>query len=147
MGGIVYILRGTAGAGKTTLAKSLSPVETHASADHYFTQPDGTYRFDPSKLDAAHKACLQKLSALVETKTPVIVVDNTHSRRSEMTAAWNLTSDAGYEVRELALLPPLGAAAFDAYVDRCTERGAHGVPRETVRRMALRLTGIGSSNE
>lgn len=55
----LYLIRGVAGAGKSTFAQSLLDsrvVQRVYEADDYFIQ-NGEYQFDPSKLEAAHNQC------------------------------------------------------------------------------------------
>lgn len=56
------ILRGAPGSGKTTWALANRQTSTLCSADHYFTGPDGVYRFDASKIGLAHAACRERIS-------------------------------------------------------------------------------------
>jgi predicted kinase len=137
---VVYIMRGVPGAGKSTLAATLVPGDSHVfSADNYFVQPDGSYKWDKSKLDAAHKQCIAELEDACVAGMGPLVVDNTHTRRSEMTAALQVAERYGYEVRVLELLPPVTGQKFNEYVTACAARNVHGVPRESIERMALRL--------
>ncbi|OQV16323.1 putative 2',3'-cyclic-nucleotide 3'-phosphodiesterase [Hypsibius exemplaris] len=83
---LMIILRGVSGSGKSTLCvrikKELTEAKVQvdvASADHFFNQPDGTYRFNPALLQQAHEACqrdCERFCAAEESR--VVVVDNTN---------------------------------------------------------------------
>lgn len=72
----LFIIRGVAGAGKSTLAKQISQ---WFGADHYeadmFFMRDGEYQFDPQQLPAAHKWCLEQVTAALETGRHVVVAN------------------------------------------------------------------------
>jgi uridine kinase len=78
----IVLLRGPSGSGKTTYAhRVLGPSHAHCivSADDFFTDNKGVYRFMPSLLNDAHKACQLKVKALMLAETPLIFVANTHT--------------------------------------------------------------------
>lgn len=56
----LLIIRGLPGSGKSTLAKSLAKSFNIFSADDYFTDEHGTYRWDANKLTEAHADCFEK---------------------------------------------------------------------------------------
>ena len=71
------IIRGLPGSGKSTLAKYLS-VERLAvicEADQYFTDENGEYNFDPSKLKDAHEWCINKAKTALNRGENVIVAN------------------------------------------------------------------------
>lgn len=56
----LVLIRGLPGSGKTTLAAGLSRVDgltRRCAADDWMLDDAGHYKFDPSKLRAAHEAC------------------------------------------------------------------------------------------
>ncbi len=56
-------MRGLPGSGKSTLAKNIANLysnTTICSGDDYFTNPEGVYEFDASKLADAHKSAQNK---------------------------------------------------------------------------------------
>lgn len=79
----VIILRGVSGSGKSTFASMLARHNDGAlvvTADDYFTDRDGLYKFDPSKLGAAHAQCFERFeTALYNPDVNTIIVANTNT--------------------------------------------------------------------
>lgn len=74
------LMRGFAGCGKSTKAKALADEWGNTvicSADDFWIGSDGIYRFDVTKLKAAHDACYNKFKKAVEAGQNVII-DNTN---------------------------------------------------------------------
>lgn len=85
----LIILRGATGSGKSTLAVRGLPGFVCVSADDYFTDALGAYKFDGTKIQKAHDVCYQKVKRLLEEGKNV-VVDNTNIRLSELTRYFGL---------------------------------------------------------
>lgn len=79
----VIILGGVSGSGKSTYAQRHYADRVVCGADDYFRQPDGSYAFDPTKLDTAHAECYRKFIEAIRTGQPV-VIDNTNTTVSEI---------------------------------------------------------------
>lgn len=78
----VVLIRGSAGSGKSTYAKSHYPNHVHLEADMYFSL-SGIYKFDASKLRYAHEWCQNEFKkALLSGKN--VVVSNTFIKLWEM---------------------------------------------------------------
>ena len=79
----VIILRGVSGSGKTTFASMLARHNSGAvvvTADDYFTDSWGLYKFDASKLGAAHSQCYNRFNdALYNPSVNTIIVANTNT--------------------------------------------------------------------
>ena len=73
----LLILRGSPGSGKTTLATSKFDGWKICSADDFFTDKNGKYKFDGRQLQLAHDSCYQRTVAALEQGVNV-VVDNTN---------------------------------------------------------------------
>jgi hypothetical protein len=129
-GRLVVVLRGVSGAGKSTLAGKLRDhapgLNTAVSADSFFTDEDGNYKFDPAKLGEAHGACLKEfvrtlqVDAAYEAKDSLIVVDNTNTTVAEAAPYMAFGAAYGWETLLVTVMPPslIEAAA----------RNVHGVP-------------------
>lgn len=127
----MFILRGLPGSGKSTLASRLvGGGAVTCSADYYF-EVDGEYRFDPSKLPEAHKACREAAEAACKAGLDVII-DNTNIKRAWMLPYLNLAEQYGYQVFEITV----GRPKDRDHALACARRNTHGVPEKTVLRMS-----------
>jgi predicted kinase len=79
----VIILRGVSGSGKSTFASMLARHNNGAvvvTADDYFTDSWGLYKFDASKLGAAHAQCYKRFeTALFDPDVNTVIVANTNT--------------------------------------------------------------------
>lgn len=78
----LVLIRGLPGSGKSTLAQVMAGY-THIEADMYFTNSDGEYVFDKTKLKDAHSWCQTECRRLLAHGVPV-VVSNTFTCLWEM---------------------------------------------------------------
>jgi predicted kinase len=135
----VYLMRGLPGMGKSTVAKALADAHTNGdpadrvepvivSADDYFVQTDGTYAWDRTKLNLAHSQCMSRFDAALKKGVEVVIVDNTNIKRRDFAYYQGLAHEMGYQFFEVAV--------GNLDVEASTTRNKHGVPRETVERMA-----------
>lgn len=136
---LAYILQGVSGSGKSTLAKSLVaglPVGqgVSISADQYFIDEKGEYRFDVSKLGTAHQWCLRSFVAAVAEApvASVVVVDNTNCTVAEVAPYYALAEAYGYAVTILVV-------GNEATLGDCANRNVHGVPLAGVTAQGNRL--------
>lgn len=136
----VIIMSGASGSGKSTEARRIAQ-EIHAatlrevrivSADHYFNNLDGIYRFDASKLPQAHGECLLKFVEACQNRREIaaVIVDNTNIDPIEMAAYVQLAAAYGCEVEIVTVYCDHKIAAA---------RNVHGVPALTVERMSHNL--------
>ena len=80
----LILIRAVCGAGKSTFAKIFAPDSCICCADDFFTDEEGNYNFDASKLGQAHKACQDKYLELLDSPfTDTIVVSNTNTKESD----------------------------------------------------------------
>jgi predicted kinase len=80
----LILIRAVSGAGKSTFAKTFAPDSCICCADDFFTDEEGNYNFDASKLGQAHKACQEKYLSLIDSSsTDTIVVANTSTKESD----------------------------------------------------------------
>lgn len=96
---ILILFRGLPGAGKTTIARTLC--QTVLSADDYFVQPDGSYRFDPDAIAAAHRQCLSNAAAAIRLGIARIAIANTFTTIAEMDPYFRLAHQHGIAIASL----------------------------------------------
>ena len=92
----LFIIRGLAGSGKTTLAHMLR-VPNKLSADDYFYDEAGDYHFDRTKLGLAHASCQERCLKGMENHAPEIIIHNTFSTQWEATPYLKMAKEFGYE--------------------------------------------------
>jgi predicted kinase len=129
----VIIMRGTSGSGKSSYAKKHYPDAVVCSADNFFIQKDGTYKFRADLLGRAHKTCHESFVKALRNKARTIVVDNTNTTLREYKHYLQDARNYGYDVLFVRLDTPVDVAA---------KRNAHGVPLEAVERMANRMDEV-----
>ena len=116
----LYIIRGVPGSGKTTLAQQLAG-SNYFEADQWMTSPDGTYKFDPSRLGYCHRMCQQAVAGALDSGAAVVAVSNTFVKRRDFLPYVRLAEDRGVEVEIVICDGRFG--------------NVHGVPEATVERM------------
>ena len=103
----LLLLRGVAGAGKSTLASAIAAVGTSSiysqrvaicEADDYFYDDDLQYCFDANELPAAHNYCKAKVMQAMDDGMPMVIVANTSTREWEMKPYETLAARYGYQV-------------------------------------------------
>jgi predicted kinase len=123
----LLLIRGLPGSGKTTLAKKYAQLGyVHCEADQYF-EVDGVYRFDSSKLRAAHDDCLRRTIDAMDIGRSVVVA-NTFTRRWEMEPYLRAAKKRGIKVR---IIEATG-----------TWKNIHGVPEDAIERMRARWESV-----
>lgn len=130
---LVVICRGIPGSGKSTYLKEHYPKACVCSADAFFIQDDGEYRFNSTKLSEAHGKCLRDFIyfAQKDWEDLVIAVDNTNTTATEIAPYYAIAQayDATIHLVNFTCDPKVAA-----------ERNVHGVPLEACKRMHNRLT-------
>lgn len=128
---VVVLLSGIPGSGKSRHARALleraaeydAAGRSYAnvvvvSADNYFLDEAGIYRFDVAKLGEAHGACMRAFLKAVGSEVRTVVVDNTNTTTLELAPYYAVARALGYEVEIVTVLcDPAVAAA----------RNTHGV--------------------
>ena len=131
---VCLVLRAIPGSGKSYVTKQLKETlgnkysVVSVSADDYFVDPaTGVYKFDIEKIGNAHghsRYCFDKAQ---ETKTNVVIVDNTNLKSRDWKYYKNVSVEKGYAVYVLNVV-------CDAQV--AFKRQTHGVPASTHEAMA-----------
>ena len=101
----LYIVRGLPGSGKSTFATKLVGSDfLVCEADKYFTDADGNYNFDATKLKDAHKWCHDSVETYMKDSLVndqfyrEIAVSNTFTQEWEMKPYYLLAEKYGYKV-------------------------------------------------
>jgi len=130
----LFLVRGLPGSGKTTLAKILASIGIEEEsipvyqADDYFTDRNGNYNFDGSKLKQAHGQCFAKTKSAMEKGVSKVFVSNTFTTDWEMSGYEKLGKDLNYMVFHLVV------------ENRHGNKSDHDVPEEAIERMKERFT-------
>lgn len=125
----LYLIRGVAGAGKSSFAWQLFKnrlVQRMYEADDYFTEA-GVYQFDPTKLEYAHQQCKRNTwLALYEG----------------MSVAVSNTSCAEWEVETYATIARETEANFVSIIveNRHGGKNVHGCPDAKVEQMKRKFS-------
>ena len=137
------IMRGLSGSGKSTKARQImdSFLEEYpalsaviCSADYFFVDSSGEYKFDANKLGQAHAFCRGMVDAATRVGVDLIIIDNTNTRKWEYQSYLDMAKEARYEVEEI-IVGDLDEESILKYA----KRNAHGVPLETIMKMADRF--------
>ena len=126
---ILFIVRGLPGSGKSTFAKTLGG--THFETDNFF-MVDGEYKFDVTKLKAAHEWCQNSVNtAMILNITTdlnnTIVISNTFTQEWEMKPYFDMAETYGYRVFSLIVENRHGGV------------NQHGVPEDKLEIMKNRF--------
>lgn len=133
LGGILILVRGLPGSGKSSFAELIWADFVICEADKFFYDENGNYNFDGSKLKEAHAWCKNEVEMRMkehqETSQyyPEIVVSNTFTQEWEMEDYFKLAEKYGYKVVSLIV------------ENRHGNKNLHGVPEEKIEQMRNRF--------
>lgn len=133
MNGVLFLVRGLPGSGKTSFASAIWNDYAVCEADKFFYDKEGNYNFDPSKLKEAHTWCKNEVeSKMIEHQNnqqyyPEIAVSNTFTQEWEMEDYFKLAEKYEYKVVSLIL------------ENRHGSQNVHGVPDEKLQIMKDRF--------
>lgn len=130
--GDLILLRGVPGSGKTTLGEVIlnCPQPTSSkviSADDFFTDEDGNYNFDATKLKEAHNSCQQKCAESMKLGLYRVVVANTFTQEWEFEPYYKMAERYNYRVHSVIV------------ENRHGNTNVHGVPEEKLQQMRDRF--------
>jgi predicted kinase len=128
---ILYCVRGVAGSGKSTFARTLNSIIIEA--DQYFVDGDGNYKFDGSKIKLAHEYCRVQTEAWMQTKgdqvnVSRITVSNTFTQEWEMEPYFELAKKYNYKVFSIIIENRHGGT------------NQHNVPEDKIEQMKNRFS-------
>ena len=133
MSGILFLVRGLPGSGKTSLAIHIWNEYAVCEADKFFYDKEGNYNFDPSKIKEAHAWCKNQVEIrmadhqLNEQYYPEIAVSNTFTQEWEMEDYYKLAEKYNYKVVSLIV------------ENRHGGKNVHGVPEDKLEIMKNRF--------
>ena len=133
MNGVLFLVRGLPGSGKTTFATAIWNDYAVCEADKFFYDEEGNYNFDPTKLKEAHAWCKNEVeSKMIEHQNnqqyyPEIAVSNTFTQEWEMEDYFKLAEKYGYKVVSLII------------ENRHGGQNVHGVPENKLQIMKDRF--------
>ena len=133
MNGVLFLVRGLPGSGKTSFASAIWNDYAVCEADKFFYDKEGNYNFDPSKLREAHTWCKNEVeSKMIEHQNnqqyyTEIAVSNTFTQEWEMEDYFKLAEKYEYKVVSLIL------------ENRHGSQNVHGVPDEKLQIMKDRF--------
>jgi len=120
--GIVIIMRGIPGSGKSKFVKNKYPNSTVCSADYYHER-HGDYIFHEEEADLAHHQCRDEFDKSIKREDKIIVVDNTNITFYEMKYYIDIGEQNEYDVRFVKMIISPEVAH---------ERNVHNVPKDTI---------------
>lgn len=133
MSGILFLVRGLPGSGKSSFAIHIWNEYAVCEADKFFYDKEGNYNFDPSKLKQAHEWCRNEVETRMkdhqvnEQYYPEIAVSNTFTQEWEMESYFQLAEKYNYKVVSLIV------------ENRHGSKNLHGVPDDKVEIMRNRF--------
>jgi len=133
MDGILFLVRGLPGSGKSTFATHIWNEYAVCEADKFFYDKEGNYNFDPSKLKEAHAWCKNEVETRMKDHQinqqyyPEIAVSNTFTQEWEMEDYYKLAEKYGYKVVSLIV------------ENRHGGKNVHGVPDDKLEIMKNRF--------
>jgi uridine kinase len=128
---VCIILRGVSGSGKTTVSEYLSYLYSRGiqtenklcvvcSADEYFVNEHGEYKFDRQKIGHAHNYCKNKFENALNLNTELIIISNTNCSEKEIQPYIDRAREANYSIISLVI------------ENRHGNGNIHGVPADTL---------------
>ena len=133
MDGVLFLVRGLPGSGKTTFANHIWNEYAVCEADKFFYDKEGNYNFDPSKIKDAHAWCKNEVETRMKDHQinqqyyPEIAVSNTFTQEWEMKDYYDLAEKYGYKVVSLIV------------ENRHGGKNVHGVPEDKLEIMKNRF--------
>jgi adenylate kinase family enzyme len=133
MSGVLFLVRGLPGSGKTSFASAIWNDYAVCEADKFFYDKEGNYNFDPSKLKEAHAWCKNEVETrMIDHQNnkqyyPEIAVSNTFTKEWEMEDYFKLAVKYGYKVVSLII------------ENRHGGQNVHGVPEDKLQIMKNRF--------
>lgn len=142
------IFAGVSGSGKSTFASEFIEAcrlqglvaeqdskQLVAEADHYFESENGSYKYDSSQLQDAHKYCENKVKTALLANCPFMCVANTFTQKWEMYSYIEMAHIFGYQLVVIEISSPLSEKELST-------RNLHGVSADKIRSMRARFETV-----
>ena len=107
---IVFLMRGLPGSGKSFVVNAITELYNECkpvicTADQFFYDKNGIYRWDPMRLKDAHEFCQTTFKNALKEGKKMIIVDNTNVTAWEMRQYFIPASRASYTYRVIVAEP------------------------------------------
>lgn len=96
----LFLIRGTPGQGKSSLAREIASHiqdSVHLETDMYFINEAGEYKWDGMKIREAHEWCLNETRRVLESGR-IAIVSNTFTKESELIQYFELAKELDSKV-------------------------------------------------
>jgi len=128
----LILVRGVPGAGKSSIADIIKHGRADRymiATDDYFTDRDGNYKFDGSKIVENHAKCLNAVDFNMNDDSgyEIIIVHNTFTEELHMKPYFDLAAKHGWRVHTIIVENRHGSAS------------THDVPQHSVDKMKKQL--------
>ena len=135
----LIVLRGIPGCGKSTVAEDVANEYVEmgytadiCSADYFFEDENGQYKFDGSMLNQAHYQSRDDADDAMSAGINLVIIDNTNTQKREYQPYIDMANEYGYDV----VIQMVGNLTD---IELYASRNTHGVPKEVIERMAKRF--------
>ncbi|TRY61482.1 hypothetical protein TCAL_02166 [Tigriopus californicus] len=127
---VMLVLRGLSGSGKSTIVQAIQktyPAAVVCSADHFFIDTNGEYKFDADLIKNAHESCQKRARTALENAKPMVVIDNTNVQKWEMNFYFSIAKANKYIVILVETKTPWKLDPHEL-----ASRNSHGVSEEVL---------------
>lgn len=99
----LILMQGSPASGKSWIARAIQEAPSLTgyivSADYYFTDAEGNYKFKPDELHTAHMIAQYQCEELMKRGEETIIVDNTNIKKRDIRKYVILANTYGYFIQ------------------------------------------------
>ena len=137
----MIIIRGIPGSGKSSIAEEYaSKGYAVLSTDDYFTDANGLYVFDGSKISIAHAWNRGRARLLLSAGILNIVIDNTNTQAWEYSTYIDLAKTHKYDVKIIRVIAVNKDGDEIQRANFYSANNRHNVPLDVITKMIARFT-------